>query len=65
MMRSGSGLVGALPYLKVSVGVSSHFSQLPVEPTRVTLLTFDGDDGPLGTSVSALPDADIDDGTPK
>lgn len=53
-IRSGNGLLGALPYLNcwellLSVGVSSAFScpPEPVEPTRVTELKFDGEDGPL------------------
>lgn len=58
--RSGSGLVGAFPYLNCmfpSVGllvVSSFLSwpPEPVEPTRVTELKFDGDDGPLGAAES-------------
>jgi len=72
MTRSGSGLDGALPYWNVvviaaliSTGVS-HFSWLPVEPMSVIELKLDGDEGALGTSVSALPDAETDvDGTPK
>lgn len=69
-IRSGSGHVGALPYWKVdwsSVGVSSHLSPLPVEPTRVTALRLDGDDGALGIKVSTLPEVETDafDGTPK
>lgn len=52
-IRSGRGLVGALPYLNcvgfMSVGVSSAFSwpPEPVDPTSVTELKFDGEEGPL------------------
>lgn len=83
MTRSGSGAVGAIPYLKgnadavvdaltivtivsVAVEISSFLSPpLPVDPTSVTLLTFEGDVGALGTRVSALPEAEIEDGTPR
>lgn len=70
MTRSGSGEVGAFPYWKLVggvVGVSSHFSPLPVDPTSVTALRLDGDDGALGTKVSTLPEVDTDvfAGTPK
>lgn len=68
---SGSGLVGTFPYLNVrvdsAVGVSSHFSQLPVDPTKVTELRFDGDPGAVGISVSELPDVETEvfEGTPR
>lgn len=68
---SGKGLVGTFPYLNVkvdsAVGVSSHFSPLPVEPTSVTALRFDGDPGAVGIRVSALPEVDTEvfDGTPR
>jgi hypothetical protein len=68
--RSGNGVVGTFPYSNVDEGstnVSSHLSPLPVEPTSVTELRFDGDVGALGIKVSALPDVDTVafDGTPK
>lgn len=65
--RSSSGVVGAFPYWNSDVA-SSHFSPLPVEPTRVTALRFEGDVGALGIKVSALPDVETEaafDGTPK
>lgn len=71
MTRSGSGLDGTFPYwnddVGGSVGVSSHFSPLPVDPTSVTELRLEGEVGALGIKVSALPDVDTDvfDGTPK
>ncbi len=65
-IRSGKTVVGAVPYLNGGESFSSCFSHpLPVDPTNVTLLTLDGDVGALGTSVSELPDAEIDCGTPK
>ena len=61
--------MGAIPYLN---GVEEEFSvssdlspPLPVEPINVTLLRFEGDVGALGTRVSALPEADIEVGTPR
>ncbi len=35
-----------------SVGVSSYFSWLPVDPIRVTELKLDGDGGPLNEEFS-------------
>lgn len=61
--RSGKGLVGAFPYWNdddISVGVSLSFSPLPVDPTSVTELKFEGEVGALGTSVSALPEVETD-----
>lgn len=68
--RSGRGLDGTFPYwndVGGSVGVSSHFSPLPVDPTSVTELKFDGEVGVFGINVSALPDVDTEalDGTPR
>lgn len=62
--RSGNGLVGTFPYLN---SVSSDFSPLPVEPTRVTALRFEGEVGALGIKVSALPEVETEafEGTPK
>lgn len=82
-MRSGSGAVGAVPYLYCfvsfvveivvvviktvdddSVVIESVRSKLPepVEPTKVTELKFEGDDGPLSVlsvNVSRLLDVAI------
>lgn len=66
--RSGSGLVGAFPYWKACPVVPpSHFSPLPVDPTRVTALKFDGEFGALGTRVSELPEVETElfEGTPR
>lgn len=65
--RSGKGVDGAFPYWNAASFVSSPLSQLPVDPTKVTALKFDGDVGALGIKVSTLPDVETDglDGTPK
>lgn len=52
--------------VSVVVVTSSLLSPpLPVDPTNVTVLRFEGEVGPLGTSVSELPEAEIEDGTPR
>lgn len=67
MTRSGNGLVGTFPYWNAWTSISSHFSPLPVDPTSVTALRFEGEGGALGTNVSALPDVETEvfEGTPK
>lgn len=73
-MRSGSGAIGALPWNAgevdddESMELSSFLSPpLPVDPTSVTALRFEGDMGDVGMSVSELPDVDTDElpGTPR
>jgi hypothetical protein len=47
--------------------MSLHFSPLPVDPTSVTALKFEGEVGVLGIKVSALPEVETEafDGTPR